>query len=73
MNKKDYNKLPTSKEYRNSITIPEILLNKWSEPKYQCPNCGGGMCKNLMITLTSYPPQYEYQCDSCGFIEYQFG
>lgn len=37
----DYNKLPTSKEYRNSITIPEISLNKWSEPKYQCPNCGG--------------------------------
>lgn len=43
-----------------------------SEPKYRCPKCGGGMRRNEMVVLTSYPAQYEYQCDKCGHVEYQF-
>ena len=61
--------LPTAKEYREAA-IP--FASQWSEPKYQCPKCGGGMCRNEMVVLTSYPAQYEYQCDKCGYIEYQY-
>lgn len=61
--------LPTAKEYREAAQKDPL---QWSEPKYQCPKCGGGMRRNEMVVLTSYPPQYEYQCDKCGYIEYQY-
>ena len=61
--------LPTAKEYREAA-IP--FASQWSEPKYQCPKCGGGMCRNEMVVLTSNPAQYEYQCDKCGYVEYQY-
>lgn len=65
--------LPTAKEYREAAQKSAFqFTSQWSEPKYQCPECGGGMCKNLMVTLTTYPAQYEYQCDKCGHKEYQF-
>lgn len=65
--------LPTSDEYRKSIGVPCVHQREWSEPKYICPECGGGMCRNEMVVLTSYPAQYEYCCDKCGYVEYQFG
>ena len=65
--------LPTAKEYSEvAEKIAFQFTARWSEPKYQCPKCGGGMCKNLMVVLTSYPAQYEYQCDKCGHIDYQY-
>lgn len=66
-------RLPSAKEYREAAQKSAFqFTTQWSEPKYQCPECGGGMCKNLMVTLTTYPVQYEYQCDKCGHKEYQF-
>lgn len=65
--------LPTAKEYRETVQKSAFqFTSQWSEPKYQCPKCGGGMRRNEMIVLTSYPAQYEYQCDKCGYIEYQY-
>jgi hypothetical protein len=64
--------LPTADEYRKSIGVPYDYQYEWSEPKYICPKCGGGMCKNNMV-LASNPPQYKYQCNKCGHVEYQFG
>lgn len=65
--------LPTAKEYREAAQKSAFQFTaQWSEAKYQCPKCGGGMCKNLMVTLTTYPAQYEYQCDKCGHREYQY-
>ena len=66
--------LPTAEEYKENImktVLPSLL--EWSKPKYQCPKCGGGMCKNMTVTLTTVPAQYEYQCQDCGYIEYLFG
>ena len=64
--------LPTAEEYKEAGRLfASQLTRQWSEPKYQCPKCGGGMCKNLMVVLTTYPSQYEYQCDKCGYIDYQ--
>lgn len=65
--------LPTADEYRESIGFPYYYQREWSEPKYICPKCGGGMCKHENIILTSNPPQYEYQCNKCSYVEYQFG
>ena len=65
--------LPTAKEYSEMAEkIAFQFTAQWSEPKYQCPECGGGMRKNMMVVLTSYPAQYEYQCDKCGRIDYQY-
>ena len=61
--------LPSAKEYREATLQ---FSSQWSEPKYQCPKCNGGMRRNEMVVLTSYPAQYEYQCDKCGYIEYQY-
>ena len=64
--------LPTAKEYKATINKTAFEFTaKWSEPKYQCPECGGGMCKDLMTVCTSLPPQYKYQCDKCGHVDYQ--
>lgn len=65
--------LPTADEYRKSIGVPYYYQREWSEPKYVCPKCGGGMCRYDTIVFASNPPQYEYQCNQCGYIEYQFG
>lgn len=65
--------LPTAEEYRKSIGVPYDYQYEWSEPKYICPKCGGGMCKNKTMVLASNPPQYKYQCNKCGHVEYQFG
>ena len=65
--------LPTAKEYREASQKAAFqFTGQWSDPKYQCPKCGGGMCRNETITLTSYPAQYMYQCDKCGHKEYQY-
>ena len=65
--------LPSADEYRKSIGVPYYYQHEWSEPKYVCPKCGGGMCRHETVVLTSNPPQYEYQCNQCGHVEYQFG
>lgn len=68
----DITYLPTAKEYREAANkLAFQFTDQWSEPKYQCPECGGGMCKNLMVTLLTYPAQYMYRCDKCGHIDYQ--
>jgi hypothetical protein len=65
--------LPTSEDYAASaLDIAFQSTRQWSEPKYRCPKCGGGMCRNEMIVLTSYPAQYTYRCDKCGHVEYQY-
>lgn len=65
--------LPTKEEYEAIASRRfNFTQRNWSEPKYQCPECGGGMCRNEMVVLASYPAQYEYQCDKCGHVEYQY-
>lgn len=65
--------LLTAKEYEDiANNIAFQSTDQWSEPKYQCPKCDGGMRRNEMIVLTSYPAKYEYQCDKCGHIDYQY-
>ena len=66
--------LPTAEEYKESMeSMFKYSFNEWSEPKYQCSECGGGMCRNEMVVCASYPPKYEYRCNKCGHVEYQRG
>lgn len=68
----NYSHLPTAEEYRKYSQSSFHQMQTYSEPKYQCPKCGGGMCRNEMIVLTSYPVQYEYSCNKCGHVDYQY-
>ena len=61
--------LPTEEEYRK-FAEDTLQQKEWSEPKYICPECGGGMCRNEMYEFASYPPKYQYQCNKCGHIDY---
>lgn len=36
-----------------------------------CPECGKQLWRRNDIVLTSYPAQYQYECD-CGWIGYAF-
>ena len=64
--------LPSAEEYRKAAdNFAFQFTAEWSEPKYKCPKCGGGMRKNMMVVCASYPATYEYQCDKCGHIDYQ--
>ena len=36
----------------------------------ECPKCGKYIWKRLDIVLTSIPPQYQYECDDCGWTGY---
>ena len=63
--------LPSEEDFikglEDSYTFQDYCV-QWSEPKYKCPKCEeGGMRKNLMLVLTSIPPQYQYRCDKCGY------
>ena len=65
--------LPSAKEYSEMANKAAFqFTDRWSEPKYQCPKCGGGMCRDEMTVLASYPPQREYQCNKCGHVDYQY-
>ena len=65
--------LPSAKEYSEMANKAAFqFTGQWSEPKYQCPKCGGGMCRDEMTVLTSYPPQRKYQCNKCGHVDYQY-
>lgn len=45
----------------------DLELNIKSEPKYRCPKCSGIVRKCVDFVLTTYPPQYRYECDDCDY------
>ena len=64
--------LPTSEEYA-AMCVPAIFnTQQYSEPKYICPVCGGGMCRDETVICPSNPPKRKYVCDKCGNVEYQY-
>lgn len=63
--------LPTSDEYKD-IAKKNVInaIGEYSQPKYQCPECGGEMYKDKTI-YTAIPVQYAYNCEDCGHTENQ--
>lgn len=68
----------TRKEYLASMNIPKGCfigdVPQWTEPLYECPKCGGHVCRSytMGVELTCNPPIYQdlYRCMDCGFEEY---
>ena len=46
--------------------IPETSSNR-EKTDIECPKCGKYIYRRTDIILTSYPPQYRYECD-CGWV-----
>lgn len=40
---------------------------RYEPVEVECPNCKNRLYKRTDIVLTSYPPQYQYQCLACGW------
>lgn len=49
----------------NKMPPPEVFENR-IKTNVECPKCGKLLWKRTDIVLTSYPPQYQYECD-CGW------
>lgn len=41
------------------------------ETDIDCPECGKKIFKRTDIVLTTYPEQYQYECE-CGWVGYAF-
>lgn len=60
--------LPDEEEYIKLYRPQmDLELNIKSEPRYRCPKCSGIMRKCCDFVLTTYPPQYRYECDDCDY------
>lgn len=60
--------LPTEEEYVKLYRPQmDLELNIKSEPKYRCPKCNGIVRKCVGFALTTYPPEYRYECDDCDY------
>lgn len=58
--------LPSKENYKESISYQTL---GYSKPLYKCEKCGGGMRRYEGMVLTSYPVQYRYTCEKCGYNE----
>ena len=60
----------TWEDYKNR-TVPEELFVHRVKTDIECPRCRKLIWKRTDIVLTSFPPQYQYECD-CGWVGYDF-
>lgn len=57
-------------EYKN-MNLPQYLFTDLQPTDILCPECGKKVYKRMNIVLTSYPPQYQYECE-CGWVGYAY-
>lgn len=50
----------------------EFMWERRSKTDIECPKCKEKVFRRNDIVLTSYPAQYQYECDKCGWIGYAF-
>lgn len=55
----------------NSIKIPEYVFTNKQLTNINCPRCNKKIYMRTDIVLTSYPAQYQYECD-CGWVGYSY-
>ena len=58
-------------EYQSKGPSLEAFTNK-KKTDIQCPECGEPLYKRMDIVLTTYPAQYQYECDKCGWVGYAY-
>lgn len=52
-------------DFSRSISNSDMFKNK-VETDIKCPKCGKNIFMRTDIVLTTYPEQYQYECD-CGW------
>lgn len=57
-------------EFKNQAPLEVYFTNK-EKTDIKCPECGKYIYRRTDIVLTSYPAQYQYECD-CGWVGYAF-
>lgn len=55
-------------DFKNYYSNADVLINR-VQTNIECPECGKFLFERRDIVLTSYPPQYQYEC-ACGFVGY---
>lgn len=55
-------------EFRKQCLETDVVTNR-EETNIECPKCGRKLFKRTDIVLTTYPAQYQYECN-CGWIGY---
>lgn len=61
----------TWEEHQFKMPPHEVFTNK-IKTNIQCPKCGEPLYKRTDIVLTSYPAQYQYECEKCNWVGYAF-
>lgn len=56
-------------DFDKTFEWPEY--SNYKQTDIECPKCGKKVKMRTDIVLTSYPPQYQYECE-CGWVGYSF-
>lgn len=56
-------------EQFKNMGMSETIFPNLAKTNVECPNCGKPLYQRTDIVLTSYPAQYQYECE-CGFVGY---
>ena len=43
-------------------------MTNYKKTQIECPKCGELLLMRTDMVLTSYPPQYQYVCKTCGWV-----
>ena len=52
-------------EYQNKGLYREYINRE--KTQIECPQCGALLWRRTDVVLTTYPPQYRYECDACNW------
>lgn len=58
-------------DYKKLMPIKSKAFETRTQVDIKCPKCGKKIWRRNDITLTSYPEQYQYECE-CGWVGYAF-
>lgn len=53
---------------KHKINLSSAVMRE--KTNITCPICNQFLWKRLDRILASNPPQYQYECDGCGFVGY---
>lgn len=65
----EYEDVPENYEWELEDAVYNSRINKKRD--IVCPICGKKIFKRTDIALTSYPAQYQYECE-CGWVGYAY-
>ena len=61
----------TWEDYEKLRPIMSEAFKRITQVDVKCPKCGKKIWRRNDIVLTSYPAQYQYECE-CGWVGYAF-